>query len=100
MENYIFNSKERVEKYLKKLKHPETLKYVKNISNVHKLAIGIIMERLRNNVNNEIINGVKLINSELEALLLSTHKDYNGAYVCVDMSITENKPVIIVLHWF
>jgi hypothetical protein len=101
MKTYITNATKRVNNYASKLKHPQTLKYVKGLSHVAKLSILIVLERLNNNMNGEVEAGVKFNKAELEAFEVNCPSDKNGAYVCVDLHVSNTtKPYIVVLKWF
>jgi hypothetical protein len=58
-----------------------------------RLAMSLIYERLKNNTNNEIENGVTFSKIECDAIGLTYNNDFGVFYL--DRRVTDNKRVII-----
>lgn len=63
------------------------------VAKSERLAMQLIYERLKNNINNEIETGVKFSKSECESIGLQCNGDFGFFYL--DRKVTNNKRFIV-----
>ena len=88
----IVNGLSRFEKISKCSKSNVQLKGTR-VPKSERLAMSLIYERLKNNVNNEIETGVKFSKSECDALGLQCNGEF--AFFYLDVKVTDNKRFIV-----
>lgn len=88
----IVNGLSRFEKISKCLGSSVRLKGTR-VPKSERLAMAVIYERLKNNINNEIETGVKFSKSECDVLGLQCNGEFGFFYL--DVKVTDNKRFIV-----
>ena len=95
MENttYSANAKIRIEKYVAKLKHGGSFRYVKGLTRNERTLMAILYTRRGE-------GGVKLDKATMAAFGMNTNFEGEGMIFCVDIPITSYGPAIVPIRTY
>lgn len=90
----IENGLKRFEKGTK-IKNGQIVLKGTRVPKTERTAMSVIYDRLKNNLKNEMVAGVKFSKEECNALGLDCYNDY--AYYCLDRLIHNNSRVFVYI---